>query len=132
MADLSNDERSMMEHALGRDYPHKSRDYRNYYAAAKDGPEFATWTRLVERGLAKERTRVDWTPLVYFHVTDAGKAALDGLCDMSGCDAKATHVEHDAVTCRPDGTPVRETIWTCEAHADLDAVRADRSWGANG
>lgn len=68
-----------MEHALGRDYPHKAKDYRNYYAASREGADFKAWMSLVDRGLATKRTDVAWTPCVYFGVTDAGKAELDGV-----------------------------------------------------
>jgi hypothetical protein len=76
---LSPRERELMEHALGRDYPHKKpRDFRNYYAADRAGREYREWSALVERRLATKRTEVSWTPLIYFAVSDAGKAALDG------------------------------------------------------
>jgi hypothetical protein len=76
---LTAKERDLMEHALGRDYPHKSKDYRNYYAASREGADFKAWMSLVDRGLATKRTDVAWTPCAYFGVTDAGKAELDGV-----------------------------------------------------
>ena len=74
---LTKNEREMMEHALGRDYPHKSRDFRNYYVTM-DPADIATWRSLVERGLATEQRRSTLHAMVTFNVTDAGKAALDG------------------------------------------------------
>jgi hypothetical protein len=76
---LTAKERDLMEHALGRDYPHKAKDYRNWYAAGRGGPDFDAWMSLVDRGLATKRTDVAWTPCAYFGVTDAGKAELDGV-----------------------------------------------------
>jgi hypothetical protein len=70
-------ERDLMEHALGRDYPHKERDYRNYYNTGLDTYEdddVRAWNRLVRLGFAE-----GWTAggLLYYRVTDAGRAALD-------------------------------------------------------
>jgi hypothetical protein len=76
---LTAKERDLMEHALGRDYQHKSKDYRNWYAAGRGGPDFDAWMSLVDRGLATKRTDVAWTPCAYFGVTDAGKAELDNV-----------------------------------------------------
>lgn len=75
---LTPTERDLMEHALGRNYPHKDRDYRNYFAAERDEETFLVWVGLARRGLAMEQARVTWSTLSYFRVTDAGKAVLDG------------------------------------------------------
>jgi hypothetical protein len=79
MADLSPTERHVMEHALGRQYPARQRDYRNRFCAEPGGEDDATWRGLCERGLARLRAGPnDWQVYNVYAVTDAGKAALDG------------------------------------------------------
>jgi len=76
---LTVEERVLMEHALGRHYPHKARDHRNWYAVGPESTEFKVWEQLAVDGLAKRGREINHTGgLVYFHVTDAGKEALDG------------------------------------------------------
>lgn len=75
---LTAQERELLEHALGRDYPHKERDFRNYYAEAREAPTYEVWRSLEARGLARSKAQdPQLGDLVYFFVTDAGKAALD-------------------------------------------------------
>lgn len=59
----------LMTHALGKD------GFRNYYAAEPADKEAKGWEALVELGLAV-RGRAIPGGLVYYHVTDAGVAAL--------------------------------------------------------
>ena len=78
MAELTIQERELMEHALGRDYPHKERDFRNHYVIGEECPDIAAWRALASRGLATERPYSLAQGSYLFRVTDAGKAALDG------------------------------------------------------
>ena len=74
---LTPEERSLMEHALGRGS--RAKDARNHFAVGKDSPDFAVWEQLVADGFAKRGREISWTGgLVYFHVTEDGKEALDG------------------------------------------------------
>jgi hypothetical protein len=93
---LTPAERDVMEHALGRNYPHKDPDHRNYFAAERDEATFLVWVGLARRGLATEQARVTWNTLSYFRVTDAGKAALDAPVPTPCPLAPAWHVESDA------------------------------------
>ncbi len=77
MANLTKLEREMMLHALGRDYPHKAPDFRNYYNVSRGGPDDLAWSGLVDRHLAERWLAGD---LVYYRVSAAGLAVLDGVC----------------------------------------------------
>jgi hypothetical protein len=75
---LSKKERDMMEHALGRDWPDKERDYRNNYCSNPGDEDSDVWSSLVDRGLAtKVMGPNSWQPYDVFAVTEAGRAALD-------------------------------------------------------
>jgi len=78
MSAITAIERELMEHALGRSYPNKTRDYRNHFAAEPDGPDWPVWMALADRGLARAGSFVNERGgMRYFHVTEDGKAALD-------------------------------------------------------
>lgn len=68
-------EREVMDHALGRTYPNKARDYRNHFAARPGSEDYEVWERLEVDQLA-QRGRTIPGGLVYFQVTEAGKQAL--------------------------------------------------------
>lgn len=76
MADLSEAQREILEHSLlGSSV--KRQAYRNYFAAEIGSPDHATILGLVEAGLMKAGRPVpDGTGLQYFHVTEAGRAAI--------------------------------------------------------
>lgn len=74
---LTESERDIMQHALGLDNRNsKGKPFRNYFACEPDDTEYLPiWEGLRARGLC---TRRDCGPitLVYFHLTEAGAAAL--------------------------------------------------------
>lgn len=64
----------LMRHALG--WP---KNYRNYFAASPGGHDALAWERLVKRGHAERGKVINQPPheLQIYHVTDAGRAALN-------------------------------------------------------
>jgi hypothetical protein len=76
MTTLTNAQREILEHSLlGSSV--KRQAYRNYFAAEIGSPDHATILGLVEAGLMRTgRPIPDGTGLQYFHVTEAGRAAI--------------------------------------------------------
>lgn len=71
---VSAHQRLMMEHALGRDYPNKTRDYRNYYVLSyQDENDVHAWLQLIRLQLATARFAPE---TIIFYVTDKGKEFL--------------------------------------------------------
>jgi hypothetical protein len=73
-AGVSDPERDILRHALGLDRARVS--YRNSYSATPQADTYAVCMGLVNRGLM-ERGAYHET-MVYFYVTDAGKALVMG------------------------------------------------------
>lgn len=73
MTSLTDEERSMMRHALGADG--KLPGYRNVYVTEDDAPAGLVWEGLVARGLA-QRGRVIPGGLVPYRVTMAGQELI--------------------------------------------------------
>jgi hypothetical protein len=73
---LSENQHGIIRHSLlGSSV--KGEAYRNYFAAEIGSPDHTTILGLVEAGLMKAGRLVpDGTGLQYFHVTEAGRAAI--------------------------------------------------------
>ncbi len=76
-------ERDLMEHALGRDYPNKERDFRNHYVIGEECADIAVWRSLVARGMASEQPYSLAQGSFLFRVTDVGKLALDAKVEQT-------------------------------------------------
>ena len=73
---LNDNQRSMMEHALGYRRGKKRGD-RNHYALGPGGDGWDDWRDLVTKGLATDRGTTSWLDGMHiFSVTEAGKAEL--------------------------------------------------------
>jgi hypothetical protein len=71
---MNDDERRILSHALG--LARGRRAYRNHYAAPAAGGSYTTIRSLVYRGLMVEGHRSADGKWSYYHVTEAGRAAI--------------------------------------------------------
>lgn len=74
---LTERQRELMRHALG--LSQKKESYRNYFAAAPGTDDFHEWVNMQLSGAAMRGRTINQPPneLVIFHVTEAGRRALE-------------------------------------------------------
>jgi hypothetical protein len=68
----------ILRHALGYDaYSGRGREYRNYYTVSPTGDNYELLCSMQRAGLVVRMATPDWTDLVGFYVTIAGRRAVE-------------------------------------------------------